>query len=259
LCNVVHKNVNVYATSVCIVEALEDLPSTIPFGEAKDHTLKIHLVKQGEHPLQLLSSVSAMCSYDYRYHDFSLVPFDTKVDYYLSLGRPPFQSTDMLQKTILVTLPNESYADIAPKVKGIISTPIMWFKPVMAVKVHRLHRIMTSAEWIIDTGIESLDMIHPSNEEDALTTYKYTWIQAKPDNDGLESVWLSLLHEQVCFYEGPVDVNAILGVEAIVSVNRDTIKEIAQRALQEDWHAQRIEIIRQAKEKLLTRNLLEQV
>lgn len=112
----------------------------------------------------------------------------------------------------------------------------------MATKVVRKDRVMTWAESIIDLGISSLDMIDPRTRYESMTEYKYTWIVDSSDRRALlESVWLSILHEQVIFYQGTIDINALFQTvipvdNIVIPVTDATIKDTVSRALEQDLY-----------------------
>lgn len=133
----------------------------------------------------------------------------------------------------------------------------------MATKVVRKDRVMTWAESIIDLGISSLDMIDPRMRYESMTEYKYTWIVDSSDRRALlESVWLSILHEQVIFYQGTIDINALFQTvipvdNLVIPVTDATIKDTVSRALEQDLYGKSLESIRVVKTRVLEKCLMQ--
>lgn len=70
-------------------------------------------------------------------------------------------------------------------------------------------------------------------------------------NYATEKIWEPIVNEMLCFYWGCPNILEYIDPEAIVLINPLNMREtcdIIQRAIAENWHAQRLPAIRRAKE-----------
>lgn len=156
-----------------------------------------------------------------------------------------------------------------------------WSKPI--VKTKRLSTICTSKYW--DEGhILRIDMLRYFEEkgleidiygkentqfhqykgalEDhekskGILPYKYYFMMENcfEDNYASEKIWEPLLSESLCFYYGCKNLDTHIDSRAYVTLHRDCEKsyQLISKAIQEDWHTQRLPYIKAAKRDILNR------
>ena len=69
-----------------------------------------------------------------------------------------------------------------------------------------------------------------------------------------EKIWEPLLAETLCFYDGCPNITDHIDSRAFVQINMDDFEgslEIIRTAIREDWWSQRIDFIRQEKQRVL--------
>lgn len=99
------------------------------------------------------------------------------------------------------------------------------------------------------------------NKEDIFIKYKYSF-QSENNcefNYATEKIWEPIICENLCFYWGCPNLEDYINPMAFVRLDLDNIDEsikIITKAIEEDWWSQRIEFIKEAKNKILTELLL---
>ena len=91
-----------------------------------------------------------------------------------------------------------------------------------------------------------------------LIPYKYTIAVENNSETGYatEKIWEPILCECLCFYWGCPNLEEYIDSRAFVRLPLDNFEEslcIIKKAINEDWHTQRIDIIRQEKQKILNK------
>jgi hypothetical protein len=95
------------------------------------------------------------------------------------------------------------------------------------------------------------------NKEDIFIKYKYSF-QAENNSEknyATEKIWEPIICENLCFYWGCPNLEEYINPMAFVRLDLDNIDEsikIIKKAIDEDWWSQRIEFIKEAKNKILT-------
>ena len=98
--------------------------------------------------------------------------------------------------------------------------------------------------------------LQPYQKDNALIPYKYTFNMENTDLHGYytEKLIDAILCECLCFYSGPPDIEELINPKAYVRLDFTQIMtsiETMKKAIKEDWWSQRIEYIKEAKQKIL--------
>jgi hypothetical protein len=96
------------------------------------------------------------------------------------------------------------------------------------------------------------------NKEDLFVQYKYSFNAENnwEHNYATEKIWEPIVCENLCFYWGCPNLEEYIDPRAFVRLNLADISgslKIIEKAIQEDWWSQRIDVIRKEKEKILTK------
>ena len=89
-----------------------------------------------------------------------------------------------------------------------------------------------------------------------LAPYKYSFAAENNSETGYatEKIWEPILCECLCFYWGCPNLEEYIDSRAFVRLPLDNFEEslsIIKKAIEEDWYNQRIDIIRQEKQRIL--------
>jgi hypothetical protein len=95
-----------------------------------------------------------------------------------------------------------------------------------------------------------------NNKEDLFIKYKYSFNTENNSeyNYATEKIWEPIICENLCFYWGCPNLEEYIHPLSFVRLDLDNIDEsikIIEKAIKEDWWSQRIEFIREAKNKIL--------